>query len=225
MTLNQSKTAIYTGTSLVLMAIIAGIGYGWAFTSIYTEGNPAETYQHVLQQSFLLTVFIACFSLIAALDGIVAWGLFRLTKTFHSKLAHAFALTRIFYLIVLLIAISRIGLQDVSATNASGFYNSCRQFMSVWSVGLVFFGIHLLLWGYLFIRYQQGAKLTAALLMLAGVAYLMVHGLRAVPTTQDLSRQLETVLALPMAVGEFYAAIWLIYSGVRSVRFSRKSVS
>ena len=97
--------------------------------------------------------------------------------------------------------------------------------MSVWSVGLVFFGIHLLLWGYLFIRYQQGAKLTAALLMLAGVAYLMVHGLRAVPTTQDLSRQLETVLALPMAVGELYAAIWLIYSGVRSVRFSRKIVS
>ena len=46
--------------------------------------------------------------------------------------------------------------------------------------------------------------------MLGGIAYVVVHGLRTISSMQELSHQLEAVFALPMAIGELYAAVWLL---------------
>lgn len=224
-TQQQTRFALLIGTALILMAIVAGIAFGGLFPQLYVAGDAGKTYQNLQLNYSLLNCFIFCLSVVCILDGLVAWWLFRFAQSIDQYLAGLIAMLRIVYTFFLLAAMGHLISLHFQPSTAVDTYTAFSRFLQIWSAGLIIFGTHLLLWGYLFIRYQPKAKLAGALLMLGGIAYEVVHGLRTVSSMQELSHQLEAVFALPMAIGELYVAVWLLYQGIKSLRVSRKSVS
>tara|TARA_B100000809_G_C14995338_1_gene479505 strand:+ start:543 stop:941 length:399 start_codon:yes stop_codon:yes gene_type:complete len=91
--------------------------------------------------------------------------------------------------------------------------NNFHQFQSVWSVGLILFGIHLVLVGILMKIHKRIPIALWVLTLIAGISYVIVHSLKLTPLTSGIVNNLEMVLALPMVLGELGLAVWLIIKG------------
>jgi len=96
----------------------------------------------------------------------------------------------------------------------TGALVSVEAFQQTWSVGLVIFGIHLVLLGYLAFRSGFVPKIWGILLVIAGLCYLFSHGLPLLwPGYSTIKTTVEGILMLPMIVGELGFAIWLVAKG------------
>ncbi|MDP3468824.1 MAG: hypothetical protein Q8S11_10855 [Daejeonella sp.] len=71
MELSQKNIAGIAGLSLVLMAVIAGVGYGYAINSFYIANDTITTIRSLDKFISLLKLTIASFSIILILDIIV----------------------------------------------------------------------------------------------------------------------------------------------------------
>lgn len=98
-----------------------------------------------------------------------------------------------------------------------------ESFRNLWSLGLIVFGLHLLGLAYLSILNDRMPNFFGVLLIIAGFGYLLVHILRLVPAIPvDTVDLIESILMLPMALGEILLAIWLIIKGGNYNRSLRK---
>ena len=90
-------------------------------------------------------------------------------------------------------------------------YNS---FQKIWSIGLIIFGIHLLIVGVLMKLHKFIPKILWYLTIVAGVSYIFVHLLKTTsPQLTELNNLINNILALPMTLGELGLAVWLIIKG------------
>ena len=86
--------------------------------------------------------------------------------------------------------------------------------MFLWTSGLIIFGFHLTLIGFLMKIHKKIPKILWILTLIAGVSYIIVHFLKVVtPSLEQFAKSLEMILMLPMAAGELGLAIWLIIKG------------
>lgn len=60
------RMAIVTGVSLILMAVIAGYAYGYAFQNLYVAGDTTATFKNVTESQDLLRITIFCFLIISS---------------------------------------------------------------------------------------------------------------------------------------------------------------
>ena len=91
-----------------------------------------------------------------------------------------------------------------------------ESFDTIWSMGLIIFGVHLLGLGYLSILKLQVPALLGYLLLLAGLGYIGIPILENFTgMNESMVSMLEKVLMAPMAAGEILLAFWLIIRGGR----------
>ena len=89
-----------------------------------------------------------------------------------------------------------------------------EAFNCTWLIGLIFFGIHLLLLGYLIVKSNYIPKFIGILLFVAGVGYLVDSFanflLRNYSSYKDI---FQLIVILPGVTGEFSFTIWLLIKG------------
>lgn len=102
---------------------------------------------------------------------------------------------------------------NLSETDTELINANVQSFQSVWSAGLIIFGIHVFLIGILMKLHNRIPKILWYLTLIAGLSYILVHILKLIPGQSEIASNLEMVLALPMALGELGLAIWLIVKG------------
>lgn len=216
--INRRQMAKLAGWSLIAMAIVAGIGYGYAFGTIYVKDDSAATLGNILQQRAMLPIVITTYSIMLLLDVVVAWALYKFFLTTNPVLAKLSAWLRVVYCVWLAVAILQLYYaQDLSAmkgadANVVMCYIDC--FLGVWSQGLIVFGMHLLLIGALACRTAAIPKLISGLAFFAGLAYMGTNILQQTWVGYMLHKAtVEAVLSLPMALGELLLAVWLIRKG------------
>lgn len=217
-TTNRRQMAKLAGWSLLLMAIVAGIGYGYAFGAIYVKGDSTATFSNILQQRVMLPTVITTYSIMLLLDVVVAWALYKFFLQDNPALSRIAGWLRVVYCVWLAVAILQLYYaQDLSAmkgadANAVMRYIDC--FLHVWSQGLIVFGLHLLLVGTLACRTAAIPKLISGVAFFAGVAYMGTNILQQTWADYMLHKAtVEAVLSLPMALGELLLAVWLIRKG------------
>ena len=156
------------------------------------------------------------------LDVVVAWALFRFFSPVNSGLARLAAWFRLAYAAVFMLAIGQLaGIPDLVTSDEYSAVLTPEQiqgqtlvktdaFDDLWMAGLILFGIHLALVGYLARRSGYVPKLLGVLLVIAGAGYLF-------------DSVAATVLASPPGsvatvtfVGEFLLALWLVARGRRT---------
>lgn len=215
MTPNRNFTFI-TGWSLVLMALIAGFSYGYVYNGMVIPGDAYQTFQNLKDGHALLNASIFGWGVILVLDLIVAWALYYIFVDVNQKLSLWMAILRVVYVVFLVWAMW--GLISVSMALSGGMEEVVKSSLSVfekaWSLGLIPFGIHLFLLGVLAIQYDKIPNFWGILLVVAGLAYLLVHTLKNTHfVAMTVVDSLESWLALPMTIGEVGFAIWLLIKG------------
>ncbi len=223
---SQRTAAIAAGISIVLMAVVAGFSFGFVLDSLVVSGDAAATAANILASETLFRVGVFGWIVILILDVIVAWALYVVLKRANKSLSLLTAWFRLVYaallgvsllsfVIVLLLISGADYLKVFEADQLQAlvllFINA---FDGMWRIGLVVFGCHLLLLGYLV--YQSGyiPKVIGFLLIIASLGYLIDNlGTLLLPDYTDYTEMINLVFMLPMIVGEVGLGLWLLIKG------------
>ncbi len=213
---NHRTFAKLTGYSLVVMALIAGFSLGFAFPKIFNPSQIDFAQRDLSENLQLYKLMLAGILIVLLIDLLVSWTLYIYFKKDNNKLALLCGFLRIIYSLIFGFAtyylFKNIGQSDngIVAQN----YNS---FQNIWSIGLIVFGIHLFIVGVLMKQHKLIPKILWSLTMIAGASYILVHLMKtSFYQMTQLNNTLNSILALPMTLGELGLAVWLVIKGGKS---------
>lgn len=203
------KASLTAGLGLALMALIAPFAVFGAIGALITPGNAVRTAQDITGSEGLFRWGIVGLILVVVLDVVVAVALLRLFEAVDRTVSIMAAGFRLGYAAVYLVAIlqlvlalGRLGVPD-QAMQAVEAYNL------IWLVGLILFGFHLLLIGYLAYRSHYLPRVFGVLLVIAGLGYL-ADGFAVV-----LVPGYSFSVGAFTFVGEVALILWLLIKGRR----------
>jgi hypothetical protein len=176
-----NKAAIITGVGLLIMALLAPIANFSILPSLIDLNNPAATVENISASQGLFRIGIGLLLFVAILDIMVAWGFYVVMKPVKHSLSLLTAWFRLIYAAVFLCAILSLtkALQlvnlpslDIESLNAMVMV-TLKNFRAGWDLGLIIFGFHLALLGFLMVRSRFVPKLLGVLILIAATGYLI----------------------------------------------------
>jgi hypothetical protein len=201
--------SLIAGLGLALIVVLALVGNFVAIQPLISPGDPAKTAQDILNSEALFRWGIASLVLAAVLDMIVAGALLVLFEPVSRGVSTMAALFRVAYAAVFLVAIIQLAVALRLLGDPTQAMRAIDTYNTIWLVGLIFFGIHLGLIGYLAYRSGYMAKVFGILLVVAGIGYL-VDGFGTV-----LVPDYSINIAQFTFVGEAALMFWLLIKGRR----------
>lgn len=201
------KASTTAGVGLLLMSVLSAFGYLVAVKGLVVPGNAARTAKNVTDHEGLFRFGVLSLYLVAALDVVVAWALYRVVKPVGEALSKLAAWLRVAYAGVFIVAISQLfGVFGLHAAQALRHINS---FTNIWDAGLVVFGLNLFVLAYLAYRSGYVPKFLGVLLAIAGFGYVFDTVARV------LVRGSSSDVSAITGMGEFAFALWLVIRGRR----------
>jgi len=217
-----------------LAAVIAGIGYlaifGLAIFANFGVRNrlvdltdPSGTLANLAAEEGIVRAALAAFVAVFVIDVVVAWALHVLLRTAAPTWSLLAAWARLSYTVLLgvaavflFLAMQLAGAGPYTAGTAPQLRAalatiSLDAFDYAWLVGLVAFGLHLLVVGGILIGTRVGPRGLGVLLGVAGAAYITdtaAHTLLA--GYAAYADAFLAMVALPSIVGELWLTVWLL---------------
>ena len=224
--MNQRRIAITTGISLVIMAIVAGFSVGYAYAEFYNLEQLEFLKDSILQNMGLYQSMLIGILIILILDLLVSYTLYKFFEDDNKRMSFLSGVIRVVYTVIFGIATYYLtkNLNTNELTNQIANSNF-QQFQVIWNGGLVVFGFHILLIGFLMKLHMRIPKILWYLTLIAGVSYVVVHLLKLGSPNSEMVKNLEMILALPMAIGELGLAIWLLIKGGKETRVKNETSS
>lgn len=203
------------------MSALAGFAKFVALDGLVTAGDPVRTATDITESAGLFRFGVACLFVVIALDVVVAWGLYRVFSPAGKNLSMLAAAFRLVYTAVFLVAVGQL-VRGLRLLGGDGYLAvlgadqvralallEITAFSDLWLISLGLFGLHLILVGYLAYRSGYAPRLLGALLVVAGLGYVIdSFGVM-------LSRGAWTDVASYTFIGEFLLALWLVIRGSR----------
>ena len=212
------RAGFVAGLSLLAMSVLAGFGNFVAVEGLVTPGDAGQTAADILAADGTFRVGVLALYLVVVLDVVVAWALMRVFDPVSRSLSRLAAWFRLAYSAVFLVAISQLaGIPGLLAGGSSGFSAEQVQaqallkvdaFNDIWFAGLVLFGAHLVLIGYLAYRSGYMPRILGVLLVIAGLGY-------AFDSVGFVLSESPLEVSTVTFVGEFLLCLWLLIRGRR----------
>jgi len=202
--------AIIAGVGLLLMTILAPIAYLNTFQSLVNFDDAALTAQNILSSLGAFRTSIILLFTVAILDIVVAWALYILLIPTNKTLSALAAWLRVIYAGIFIFAISKlyVALQVITADGTQTM-SFLKAFQNIWDKGLILFGFHLLVLGYLAFRSGYIPKWLGGFLVLASVGYII----------DGFGKILSPVYSLNIGqftfVGEVILIFWLLWKSFK----------
>ena len=226
MTNRPNKTSLGTaaliaGIGLLIMVVAAPFAELYVYPKLVVSGNATATVQNIIANKTLFTAAIFAYLITFVCDLIVAWALYVLLKPVNENLSLLTALFRLVYTVIALVALLNLAtvLRLLNTSNALTLFSpdqfsiqvmlSLQAFRSNWYFGLLFFGIHLGLLGYLVFRSNYIPKILGVLLVVAGLGYLLTN------LKPFLFPDINLDFAKYTFYGELMFMLWLLIKGSR----------
>ena len=212
--MKNKAAAKITGYSIIIMALLAAFAFGYAYPKICDLTDKSLTLTSLRENEILYILMVSSIILILIIDFLISYTLYIYFKgidIFFSLMACALRLS---YSIIFGFAIFFL-IKNLSLTtyiNDLIFYNF-QQFEIIWSLGLIFFGVHLFIVGLLMILHSDIPSILWVVTFIGSLSYMVVHFMKIISIDSQFSFSLESILALPMALAEIGLAIWLILKG------------
>lgn len=198
------KAGTVAGLGLLLMSVLSVFGYLVAVKGLVVSGNAPRTAKNLADHEGRFRFGIVSLYLVAALDVVVAWALYRVFKPVSDALSKLAAWLRVAYAGVFVVAISQL-------VGALGLHAQALQrinsFTNIWDAGLVLFGLNLFLLAYLAYRSGYVPRGLGVLLAIAGFGYVFDTVVRV------LARGSSSDVSAITGMGEFVFALWLVIRG------------
>jgi hypothetical protein len=204
------RTASLTaGLALAVMAFLAAFGVFGSVGALVTPGDAAKTAVDIAGSQALFRWGIASLILVAVLDVVVAGALFTLFAPVNRSVSLMAAGFRVAYAAVYLVAIIQLVVALGVLGDPAQALRAIDAYNTIWLVGLILFGVHLLLIGYLAYRSGFMAKVFGILLVVAGLGYVVDGFLAVLVPGPSFSIGQFTF------VGEVALIFWLLIKGSR----------
>ena len=204
------------------MAAVAGFSYGYVHSSLVIPGDISTTSHNIASSIMLFKAEIIGWVVILILDVIVAWSLYIFLKPLDRELALLTSWLRLTYAAILGIAILNLIYVLLLSNNASvtdqlqenvDFY--LEAFEMIWSVGLIIFGVHLFIVGWIAFHSNSIPKIISISIVIAAIGYIGIHLIKTLLIEQNIINTIELVFNIPMIAGELGFGLWLLFKGRR----------
>ena len=207
------------GWAILAMALIAPFAEFYVRQRLVVPKDAGATATNLAAHETLFRLGIVAFLVVIILDVVVAWGLYVLLKPVSTSVAVLMAWARLVYAVIFAVAVVNLlnAIHLVTDRTYQAAFPptqrnaqtmaSLNAFSAGWAVALVFFGIHLILVGYLAIESGYVPKLIGVLLVIAGLGYT------ADSFIGFLVPDYVATAALFTFVGELVLALWLVIRG------------
>ena len=207
------KASATAGVGLLAMSALSAFGYLVAIKGLVVPASAARTAKNIASHENLFRFGILSLYLVAALDVVVAWALYRVFKPVSKTVSRLAAWLRIAYAGVFVVGISQ--LVGAPRLHAQALQH-INTFTNIWDAGLVLFGLNLFVLACLAYRSGYVPKLLGVLLAIAGFGYAFDTVVRV------LVRGATSDVSAITGMGEFVFALWLVIRGRRiTVRDSK----
>ena len=212
--------ALMAAFGLLVIAVVAPIAQFGILNALVVPTDANATVTNIAGSVGLFGTAIAIFFLVAILDVVVAYALYVVLKGVNRSVALVVTALRIIYGAVFGIAL----LKYVECRGPGGITRGCPgglasqvdssigSFNTVWDIGLLIFGIHLVGLGALLIRAPLFGRLIGALVVIAGLGYIVDATGRLLVPGYSLTLSMFTF------VGEALLIVWLFRLAIRASR-------
>lgn len=177
--------ALIAGLAILTMAIAAPFAELFVYPKIVVSGNAAETARNIIANKTLFVSGVFGYVITFICDVVAAWALYVLLKPVNGHLSLVTAWFRLVYAVIALVAIVNLITvfrllttpDYLTVFEPNQLYAQVRlllgEFRSGWSFAILFFGIHLVLLGYLVLRSHYIPSILGAILIITGLGYLI----------------------------------------------------
>lgn len=223
---NQRKSALTAGISLIIMTIASFFSYGFVHGTLVVQGDASATFINIVSSNNLFKGEILGWIIIMIADILVAWAFYVFLEPVNQNLSLLGAWLRLTYSAILAISILTLIFVLLLTGNTNGFSTLTIEqtqafmmlfldaFQFIWSMGLVVFGGHLLIVGYVALKSDVIPKVISILLLLASIGYIIIHLSKMfLPQYEAVITTLNFIFTIPMIVGELGFGIWLLLRG------------
>lgn len=215
----KKNAAFIAALALLIMTVFAGIAYGMIHSKLIIMSDSELTHANLMNEFTQFKFEIFSWIAILLLDIVVAVAFYYYFKSTDKRLATISGALRIIYTLFLgfgIFNLIQIALNLGDKLLSVDIMNRLNLFDKFWSVGLIFFGLHLMVIAILMFQTNKVPNLLSVMMLFAGLCYFMVHTLYVIaPSLNPLIHSLENILSIPMAIGELSFALWLLIRGSR----------
>ncbi|MGW9686847.1 DUF4386 domain-containing protein [Flagellimonas sp. 2504JD1-5] len=213
-TFTIGKAALIAGLGLLLMTLTVPFAEFYIFPKLISD-DAAITAENISNEKLLFTTSIFLHTITLLCDIVVAWALYLFLKPVKRYFSLLVGWFRLIYTAMYLVALANLVkilalVQTNDSTSiplAESIEFHIDSFRLEWSFGLVIFGVYLILLGFLVLKAHYVPKIFGALLLIAGLGYV-VHTLGAfVSPTTNLDFLFFTFF------GELVFMVWLLVKG------------
>ena len=222
-------TARWTGLGYLIIFISGFFANFFVLEELVVNGNADATSYNILTNLVQFRWGVFSFIVMVVADVLLAWPLYLLLKNVNRNLALFSSLLRIVNGTIFAIALFNLfevlhlfgGAEYI--TNLGTDYVQARvmfllsAFNNTWLIGLIFFGIHLIVLGQLVMKSKHIPGILGLLLQIAALGYLSDSFAQFLLTDYNYYKNLfEMMVVIPGVIGEFSLTLWLVIKGVKS---------
>lgn len=216
----SASAALIAGLSLIVMALAAMFAFGFIHTQLVMPEDAAATAVNIATQPNLFQVEISLWIVIAIADIIVSLTLWLYFAGVNRRLSMITGLVRLVYTVSLILGIFNL----LKASGSPDALRWIESFENIWSIGLIIFGLHLILLAWLTFMSGFVPAIWSWLLLIAGPSYMIIN----IPSNPGsvfnrIVVVLEMILVVPMTIAELGFAKWLIVRAVKTIKAATSS--
>jgi hypothetical protein len=202
------------------MTLFAIFALYFIFQKLIVPGDSTTTVGNIITNDMKFRVGICSYLVVIICDVLVAWALYTFLNPINKNLSLLAAWFRLTYAIIFAIALVNYFdvlrlLSDSDYLSVFGVNQlhakvmlSLSTFNDGWAIGLVFFGVHLMLLGYLVFMSDYIPRILGVLLIVAGASYLIDH------LGKILFPEFDLATSMVAGWGELLFMFWLLFKGV-----------
>ena len=217
--ISQRKAAIVAGFGLLIMTIFYVFADFFVFQNLIVPGDATSTAINIMASEILFRIGICCLLIVLICDVVVAWALYIFLKQVNKSLSLLTAWLRLVYAAILGIALFNlvIVLILLSGANYLAVFEAdqlhaqvllfLNAFYDVWAIGLIVFGFHIFILGYLVFKSNYIPRVLGVLLIVAGLSYLIDY------FGKLLFPNFDVPISLVLGWGELIFMFWLLFKG------------
>lgn len=216
-----------------LMIIVCGIfAEFFARGSLIVPGDAVATAGNIAASEQLFRIGIAGDLIMLLSDVVLAWALYAIFKPVHASLAMLAAFLRLVHAAVYganllnLFMVLRLlsGANELGGFDAGHLQSLVSLFLNGHStgylIGLVFFGLHCAVLGYLIYRSGYIPRILGILLLFAAFGYLVdCFAQVLMPNYQAVQSIFMLIVFVPALIGELSLSLWLLLAGGKKPEF------
>jgi hypothetical protein len=223
------RAALTAGFGYIIIFVLAIFANFVVIGGLIESGDAAATAENILESEGMFRAGLVAFTIVFVVDVLVAWALYVLFRSLSRDLSLLTAWFRLVYTVLLGVALIFffVALQLLSGADYLAAFGpgqvdahallAVDAFNYAWLIGLVCFGFHLILLGYLVVNSGWTTRALGYILMVAGAAYIIDTLARAVLADYaDVENLFLAIVAIPSVIGELWFTLWLLLRGGKS---------